>query len=167
MRPPKDFPAGTAQRMQVLLRQAKTVSDQRRIQVVLMRALDGLPPVRIAALTGLSVHTVRVIHSRFLREGEAWLTGRPGRGGRRRTLLSEAQASALLARHALAAGQGQVVEAGQFKRDYESTVGHKVAASTVYRLLARAGWRKVVPRPSHPQKDPVAEAALKKTSQRG
>jgi transposase len=166
MRPPKDFPAGTAKRMQVLLRQTKTVADQRRIQAVLMRALDALPPVRIAALTGLSVHTVRVIHSRFLREGEAWLTGRPGRGGRRRTLLTDAQTSELLARHAAAAGQGQVVEAGIFKRDYERTVGHKVSASTVYRLLARAGWRKVVPRPSHPKKDPAAEAAFKKTSPR-
>ena len=129
-----------------------------------MRASDALPPVRIAALTGLSVNTVRVIHSRFLREGDAWLTGRPGRGGRRRTLLSPAQAHELLARHTQAAGQGQIVEAGLIKRDYERMVGHKVAASTVYRLLAKAGWRKVVPRPSHPKKDPAAELAFKKTS---
>ncbi|MEI7926144.1 MAG: M17 family peptidase N-terminal domain-containing protein [Chloroflexota bacterium] len=45
----------------------------------------------IAALTGLSVHTVRVIHSRFLREGEAWLTGRPGRGGHVRRLCQSSR----------------------------------------------------------------------------
>ncbi len=166
MRPPKDFPAGTVQRMRLLLRQAKDVAEQRRIQAVLMRASDALPPAKIAELTGLSVHSVRVIHSRFLREGESCLVGRPGRGGRRHALLSEAQAKALLASHAPAAAQGGIVVANIFQRDYERLVGHKVSVSSVYRLLAKAGWRKVTPRPSHPKKDPAAEAAFKKTSRR-
>lgn len=55
--------------MMVLLKQAETVADQRRIQAVLMRALDSSPPNHIAAVTGLSVATVRILHSRFLREG--------------------------------------------------------------------------------------------------
>lgn len=166
MRPPRDFPAGTAQRMRTLLKQAESVAEQRRIQAVLMRALDALPPVKIAELTGLSVHSVRVIHSRFLREGESCLVGRPGRGGRRHALLSEQQAAGLLAAHAQDAAQGRVIVANVFKRDYERLVGHKVAVASVYRLLAKAGWRKVAPRPSHPQKDPAAEAAFKKTSRR-
>jgi transposase len=164
MRPPKEFPVGTAQRMMVLLKQAESVADQRRIQAVLMRALDSSPPNHIAAVTGLSVATVRILHSRFLREGESCLTQRPGRGGRRRSLLSRDQAAALLAQHESAAAKGEVVEAGAFRRDYEALVGHKVAASTVYRLLSQAGWRKVTPRPSHPKKDPVSEAAFKKSS---
>jgi transposase len=152
--------------MRVLLREAKDVAEQRRIQAVLMRASDALPPVKIAELTGLSVHSVRVIHSRFMRDGEASLVGRPGRGGRRHALLSEAEATALLASHAPAAAQGGIVVANVFKRDYERLVGHKVSVSSVYRLLAKAGWRKVTPRPSHPKKDPAAEAAFKKTSRR-
>lgn len=166
MRPPKEFPAGTAQRMHVLLKQAKDVAEQRRIQAVLMRASGALPPAKIAGLIGLSVHSVRVIHSRFLREGESCLVGRPGRGGRRHALLSEPQAAALLSAHTQDAAQGRVVVANVFKRDYERLVGHKVATASVYRLLAKAGWRKVAPRPSHPKKDPAAEMAFKKTSQR-
>lgn len=166
MRPPKDFPAGTTQRMRVLLKQAKDMAEQRRIQAVLMRASDALPPAKIAELTGLSVHSVRIIHSRFLREGEASLINRPGRGGRRHALLDQAQADALVAAHAHDAAQGRVIVANVFKRDYERIVGHKVAVATVYRLLAKAGWRKVAPRPSHPKKDPLAEAAFKKTSRR-
>lgn len=166
MRPPKEFPPGTAMRLKELLRQARSVADQRRIQAVLMRALDASPPERIAEVTGLSVASVRVIHSRFLREGEACLVGRPGRGGRRRTLLTEPQAKRLLDAHAAAAARGEVIEAGRFRRDYEALVGHTVAASTVYRLLARAGWRKIAPRPSHPRKDPAAEAEFKKSSRR-
>ena len=84
MRPPKDFPPGSAERLQALLKGARTIADQRRIQAVLMRALDGSAPAKIAAVTGLSVATVRVLHSRFLREGEAFLVARPGRGARKR-----------------------------------------------------------------------------------
>lgn len=162
MRPTKPFPAGTTKRLQQLLKQARSIADQRRIQAVLMRALDASPPERIAAVTGLSVNTVRVLHSRFLREGEAVLLGRPGRGGRRHSLLSAEQQAALLKKHVQAAGEGQLVEAGSFKREYEALVGHPVAATSVYRLLAKAGWRKIVPRPSHPGKQPEAEAAFKK-----
>jgi transposase len=132
--------------MKMLLRQTKDVAEQRRIQAVLMRASDALPPAKIAELTGLSVHSVRVIHSRFLREGESCLVGRPGRGGRRHALLSEAQTKALLAKHAPAAAQGGIVMANVFKGDCERLVGHKVSVSSVYRLLAKAGWRKVTPR---------------------
>lgn len=166
MRPRQAFPAGTVEQMQRLLKQVGTVADQRRIQAVLMRASDNLPPQRIAALTGLSVASVRIIHSRFLREGVAFLTDRPGRGGRRRTLLQPEQVERLLAKHTAAASAGQIVEAGTFKREYEALVGHKVAASSVYRLLAKAGWRKIVPRPSHPKQNPAAQADFKKTSRK-
>lgn len=164
MRPTKPFPAGTTKRLQQLLKQARSMADQRRIQAVLMRALDASPPERIAAVTGLSVNTVRVLHSRFLREGEAVLVDRPGRGGRRRSLLSPDEQAALLKKHVQAAGEGHLVEAGSFKREYEALVGHAIAATTVYRLLAKAGWRKIVPRPSHPGKQPEAEAAFKKST---
>ena len=119
MRPQKAFPRGTVQALQQLLKVARTIADQRRIQAVLMRALDASPPERIAAVTGLSVASVRIIHSRFLREGIGFLRDRPGRGGRRRTLLSDAQVHALLAKHTADATEGHVVEAGAFKRDYD------------------------------------------------
>jgi transposase len=153
--------------MKELLQQAASVADQRRIEAVLMRALDASPPERIAEVSGLNVTAVRVIHSRLLREGEAGLVGRPGRGGKRRSLLTGPQAEQLLARLAASAARGELVEAGAFRRDCGSLVVYKVAASTVYRLLSRAGWRKIAPRPSHPRKDPVAEASLKKVRGRG
>ena len=44
------------------------------------------------------------------------------------------------------------------------TLGRKkVAASVVYRLLARHGWRKVAPDTRHPKSDPAAQADWKKT----
>jgi hypothetical protein len=40
--------------------------------------------------------------------------------------------------------------------------GHKTSNSTVYNLLARHGWRKLMPRPFHPVCNLAAQNALKK-----
>jgi transposase len=45
-------------------------------------------------------------------------------------------------------------------------LGRRVAASVVWRLLARHGWRKVTPDTRHPKGDPAAQAAWKKNSRR-
>jgi hypothetical protein len=39
-------------------------------------------------------------------------------------------------------------------------VGSAVAPSTVYRMLDRHGWRKVIPRPRHPKADMQAQDAF-------
>jgi hypothetical protein len=39
------------------------------------------------------------------------------------------------------------------KRAYEQAIGHATSNSTVYDLLARRGWRKLMPRPHHPTRD--------------
>ncbi|MBK9991440.1 MAG: transposase [Verrucomicrobia bacterium] len=70
----------------------------------------------------------------------------------------------MLAKHTADATEGHVVEAGAFKRDYDALAGHPVAPSTVYRLLAKAGWRRIVPRPSHPKRS-TQSRRLKKFAQ--
>ncbi|MDR0352298.1 MAG: helix-turn-helix domain-containing protein [Opitutaceae bacterium] len=77
MRPQKPFPEGTAERVRELLARAKRPDERARIQAVLMRAVSASTPAQIAAVTGLSVNSVRVLHSRFLRRGEAALVGGP------------------------------------------------------------------------------------------
>ena len=166
MRPPKSFPEGTAERMKVLLKGSKTLDEHRRIQAVLMRASGTSSPKTIAEVTGLSFNTVRIIHSRFLREGESFLVDRAGRGGRRRVLLSEEKRAKLLDGFREKAAAGGVVEVSAIRRAYEKAAGHPVALTSVYRLLAAEGWRKIVPRPSHPKKNPESEAAFKKSSRK-
>ena len=51
-------------------------------------------------------------------------------------------------------------------RAFEQRVGHKVDDSTIYRLLGRHGWRKLMPRPRHPQADQQAQEQFKKTLKR-
>ena len=51
------------------------------------------------------------------------------------------------------------------KAAYEKAIGHRTSDSTVYNLLHRHGWRKLMPRPFHPPKrDLAAQNAFKKTA---
>ena len=50
------------------------------------------------------------------------------------------------------------------KRAYEQAIGHGTSTSTVYGLLARHGWRKLMPRPFHPRQDIAAQNAFKKAA---
>jgi hypothetical protein len=52
----------------------------------------------------------------------------------------------------------------KIKHEYESRIGRKVPKSTISRLLKRHGWRKILPRPYHPQKKEKAQNEFKKTS---
>jgi transposase len=60
--------------------------------------------------------------------------------------------------------KGGILEASRVKAAYEQVLGRKVPKSTIYRMLARHGWRKVVPRPRHPKSDASAQAEFKKTA---
>ena len=61
----------------------------------------------------------------------------------------------------------KVLTVAELQQAYRERVGKEVARSTIYRLLDRHGWRKVVPRPRHPKADVAAQAAFKKTAPRG
>jgi len=52
---------------------------------------------------------------------------------------------------------------GQIWGAFEQRVGHTVDDSTIYRLLHRHGWRKLMPRPRHPKADEQVREQFKKT----
>jgi transposase len=89
-----------------------------------------------------------------------------GRGGRRHENLSLDEEKALLEEFSPVAERGGMLEVSAVKAAYEARVGHAVPKSTVYRMLKRHGWRKVVPRPQHPKNDPARQRAFKKNSAR-
>lgn len=71
---------------------------------------------------------------------------------------------ALLARFAKAAGAGEMLNIHDLKAAYEQAIGHRTSNSTIYNLLARHGWRKLMPRPFHPQRNIATQNAFKKTA---
>lgn len=48
------------------------------------------------------------------------------------------------------------------KAAYEKAIGHPTSESTVYNVLKRHDWRKLVPRPFHPDRDIEAQNEYKK-----
>jgi transposase len=148
------------------LKQANSHAQYQRIQCVLIRATLGSTAAQIAQLLGWSTATVHVIHSRWAKEGDALFDLR-GRGGRHHQHLSADEESQLLAPFTQKAQAGGLLHVSEIKRAMEKKVGGTVAPSTIYRMLERHGWRKVIPRPRHPKADMQAQDAFKKTPQAG
>jgi transposase len=154
---------GTVKRLAERLKTAQSHREYQRIQCVLLRATLGSTASEIAQLLGWSTGTVHVIHSRYAKEGDALFDLRP-RGGRHRQHLTVDQEHTLLEPFLRQAEAGGLLHVHEVRQAYELQVGQTVAASTIYRLLERHGWRKVVPRPRHPKADPDAQRAYKKTA---
>jgi transposase len=85
-------------------------------------------------------------------------------GGRKRENMSLAEEKAFLARFATAAGAGEMLNIHDLKAAYEQAIGHQTSDSTIYNLLHRHDWRKLMPRPFHPQRNLKAQNAFKKTA---
>ena len=114
--------------------------------------IDPREADEIAKHVGVSVHTVHKVISTYNRLGvEAVET--PGKGGRRREYLTIEEERELLRPLFEQAGKGEIATATHIKHLFEERVGHEVDDSTIYRLLERHEWRKLVPRPFHPQAD--------------
>ena len=63
------------------------------------------------------------------------------------------------------AQRGEMATAEQIHQAFEAEVKQKVHISSIYRLLDRHGWRKLVPRPRHPKANAGEQDAFqKKTS---
>jgi transposase len=85
-------------------------------------------------------------------------------GGRQRENMTLPEEKALLDRFAKAAGAGEMLNIHDLKAAYEKAVGHETSNSTIYNLLARHSWRKLMPRPFHPKRNIAAQNSFKKTA---
>jgi transposase len=90
----------------------------------------------------------------------------PGKGGRRHQYLRWEEEEPFLAPFFARAEAGEIATVREIWQAFEARVGHQVDDSTIYRLLDRHGWRKLMPRPRHPQADPPVQEQFKKPLQR-
>jgi len=163
MRPQRAISQEAQKELEGLLKKSKTKADFQRVQCVWLRALFGFSSHQVALAVGWRPATVKKIWSQYFSQGEKALLGE-GRGGRHRANLSLEEETRLLGRFLQKARAGGVLVVNEVKEAYEKTVGRSVPKSTVYRLLARHGWRKITPRPRHPKSDPREREAFKKNS---
>ena len=149
---------------QRLVKNANTAKQLRTgLSVVLPNSL-GLSNTMAAQILGIGSATV-VRMQRKIRDQVANKPAQKGTwGGRRRQLLSIEEEKQFLEPWIEKAEAGGVLVVPPIHEALEERLGHKVSASTVYRILARHGWRKVTPDTCHPKRDAQAQEEFKKNS---
>ena len=149
------------------IRQLKTAlhwkmpeAQRQRIQMILLRE-SGMAQPAIAEAMGVSLSTVNRAHMAYDHGGIKALKPKPS-GGRKRENMTLTEEKTLLRRFANAAGAGEMLNIHDLKAAYERAIGHATSNSTVYNLLTRHGWRKLMPRPFHPNATLRLKMLLKK-----
>jgi transposase len=158
----RKLPEDLEQRMRNLLGQCRNNKETRRVQVILLLAQHRWGYEQIAKSTGYAPTTVRDIQTRFFREGESALINRKKHRERHQYMKRE-QEREFLEGFAQSALEGELVSVADIQQAYEQQIGRKVYTSTIYGLLHRHGWRKVAPRPRHPNADAQQREHFKKT----
>jgi len=163
MRPAKPIREDDKKSLEWLLHKVKSKPDFQRVQSVWLRAAFNMTSPEISKATGLKESTVRINHIHYFSEGMSSLEG-VGRGGRHHENLTLEEEKELLHRFKYKAGSGNVLVVTDIKKAYEAMIGRTISETTIYRMLSRHGWRKIMPRPVHPKNDPTAINEFKKNS---
>jgi len=163
MRKKREAPAGSEEKLRKLLKTSNDAKEIRRIQSVYFRVKYDYSPKEIGDMVGYHPSYVKYIHANYWKHGEEFLLSKQ-KGGRNRENISIEEEKELLSGFTEKATEGGILEVSKIKDSYEKKVGKEVHESTVYRMLARHGWRKIAPRPHHPKNDDKAIAEYKKTS---
>jgi transposase len=153
------FPDLTDKKLQELQERAQTKREFQRVQCLYF-GQHGCSSRDIAPTVAMSAVTVKRVWHDYRKRGEGAIF-EDRRGGRYHAHLTQEEEEAFLAPFFATAKKGGILVVQGVKEAYEKKVGRRVGSSTVYDLLHRHGWRKIVPRPQHPQGDPVAREKFK------
>jgi transposase len=137
-------------------------AEHRRWLVILNALIDPRPASEIAKHTGFKTSSVHDLVSNYNRFGPQAIES-PKESKRRRCYLGKEEEIIFLSPFLERAQKGQIATATEIRRALEDLLKHSVHHSTIYRLLDRNGWRKVMPRPFHMQSREQIQEDFKKT----
>jgi len=151
----------------VLRKLAKTEPDARvaRRMLAIANALSGMSREAAAVSAGMDRQTLR---DWVIRYNEHGLDGLCDRWGDGRPPKLDAEEQAELLRIVLAGPDPETSGLSAFTREdlvriCEEKFGKRLHATSMGRLLRSLGLSRQKPRPSHPEKNPAAQAAFKKS----
>ena len=144
------FEAAQQEEVKAALKKVKEAKLSLKLQVLDLR-VRGYKNAEIAQITGYSKSRVSAIVCIYAKQGIGYFLQENRKSGNRRNMSYEEEAE-LLAQFEELALAGQIVETSEIKRVYEEKVGHRIGGQQIYLVLARHGWRKVMPRSKHPKK---------------
>jgi Winged helix-turn helix len=144
---------------------AHSAEELRQAQAILLPLELGLSLEQTASAIGRSVSMTCKLRNRRRREQAQEIEPRK----RKQQLRNHGHASlekeaALLDQVLARASEGGVIIIPQLLPVFEKALGKPIALSTLYRMLARHGWRKIAPDTAHPQGDPQRREEFKKNS---
>jgi len=164
MRPPaRIVPWLSSEGLQVWVREAPDKSAYQRRLAIWLTAVGRFPAHRVAESLCVSKQAIWLWIAQYNQQGPEGLR-RVGRGGRRWAWLSWEEEERFLEKRPQAARRGQILTAPQLRAELEKLTARHVSLAYVYRLLHRHGWRKLGPRPRHPQAQPAVQERFKKNS---
>jgi|SRR5690242_10716031 len=135
---------------------------RQRWMIIYQALVDPQTAGAIALHCGVGKVTVQHLISQYNRFGTS-VVETAGKGGRRKAYLPLEQEKQFLEPFFEQAEVGEIATVAQIQRVLEEQVGHEVDDSTVYRLLHRHQWRKLMPRARHPRASEEAQEHFKKT----
>jgi transposase len=142
---------------------AKTADELRMAQTVLIPSLLEVSDDLTGQIVGRSRGTVVRLRKKFRELCSGQERQERNWGGRRYGYMTIEQEDQFLSKYFDQASHGGVLVVGEIKKAFEAQVGLEVAKTTIYRMLDRHDWRKIMPRPRHPKSDPEAQEGFKKT----
>ena len=144
---------------------ARSADELRQAQAILLPLELGLSLADTALAIGRSLSLTCKLRNRRRREQAKEIPIRKRKSALRNRAVSTLEREAALIDEVLVeAASGGVVVIPRVKPAFELALGREIALSTLYRMLARHGWRKLAPDTAHPQGDPAKRALFKKNS---
>ena len=140
----------------------KDIKGYKRLLALHIRGL-GKSNQEISEVIGFSNQYITELVSKYIKEGmDAILTDKRTSNNRRMSFAEEAE---FLEQFVDLAEAGQLITVNGMLSKFEEVTGKKSNTSTIYKLLKRHGWRKIAPRPKHPNKatDEEIESSKKLT----
>lgn len=159
---PRRTDLGLVARARQVTRQASQLEEYGQALAVLLPATLGASLEQTAAVLGVGRATVHRLQTRCRSQRQQPAPARKSWGGRRRALMPVEEEQAFLAPWVEQAKTGGVLVVSPIRAALAQRLGRPVAASVVYRFLARQGWRKVAPDTRHPKSDPQIQEDWKK-----
>ena len=131
---------------------------------MLMRA-KGKKLAEVAQATGYGFSNITRLVRTYREDGLAAIVENHYGGNHRN--MSYEEETALLEPFRKEAEAGQIVEVSKIEAAYREAVGHSIGTGQIYNVLHRHGWRKVMPRSTHPKKasEEAIDASKKLTLQ--
>jgi transposase len=154
----------TVEQVKEKMKEAKDPRQLQRWQIIYTALIQPRKAEEIAECVGVSKSLVQKIIPRYNREGIHAIEIKSS-GGRYHDYMSVEEEKKFLAPFWERAERGELTTTGEIRQAYEEQIGNSVNPTTIYRLLDRHNWRKLVPSSFHPKADIEAQDAFKKTSQ--